>query len=136
MLAIRLGRIGKGIQPSYRIIIQEKTLSPKGKAFEIVGSYNPKTKNLVAARDRIEHWISHGAHPSSSLAILFKKNGFSNMEKFIKMEHHQRKKKEAEGTKESAPIKAEAKAEAPKKESVPAKAETPAESAASAEEKK
>ncbi|MBI5151915.1 30S ribosomal protein S16 [Candidatus Peregrinibacteria bacterium] len=147
MLAIRLGRIGKNSQPSFRIILQEKTSSPKSKAFEVLGNYNPKTDAFNVSRERVEYWVLHGAKPSPTLAILLKKNGLPNMEKYIKMEQHQRKKKEAgedgakkeEAKTEKASPKKEAKteaktetpktADAPKKE---AKAETPKETAAAA----
>lgn len=110
MLAIRLSRIGKTSQPSFRIILQEKTASPKGKAIEFLGSYDPKHKNLSIKRDRIEYFISKGAHPSSTLANLLKKNGLTGMDKYIKIKKSQKKKKK------------EAKAEAPKQE---VKKETP-----------
>jgi len=93
LLAIRLGRIGKSSQPSFRIIVQEKTASPKSKSLEVLGSYNPKAKSLKINRERVEYWMSKGAHPSSTLAGMLKKEGFSNMEKYIKKEQHKKKKK-------------------------------------------
>ena len=46
MLRIRLSRIGKKNKPMYRLIISERAKDPYGRALEILGSYNPHTKDL------------------------------------------------------------------------------------------
>jgi small subunit ribosomal protein S16 len=61
MLKIRLSRIGKKNKPMYRLTISENARDPYGKALEILGSYNPYTKELDVKKDRIEHWIQKGA---------------------------------------------------------------------------
>lgn len=66
MLTIRLTRIGKAKKPSYRLIISEKTKDPWGDALEILGSYNPFSKELVCKADRINYWISKGAGMSAT----------------------------------------------------------------------
>ncbi|HJV32893.1 MAG TPA: 30S ribosomal protein S16 [Patescibacteria group bacterium] len=72
MLVIRLSRVGKKKQPSYRLVVQDKKKDPWGKSFEIVGQYNPRTnpKTVVLKEDRIKHWISMGAQPSASVHNL------------------------------------------------------------------
>jgi small subunit ribosomal protein S16 len=60
MLTIRFSRVGKKSFPTYRLIISEKARDPYGKSLEILGSYNPHTKDLVAKADRIKYWISKG----------------------------------------------------------------------------
>lgn len=45
----------------YRLIVSEKSRDPWGKALEILGSYNPHSKNLSAKSERINYWISKGA---------------------------------------------------------------------------
>ncbi|KKQ72186.1 MAG: 30S ribosomal protein S16, small subunit ribosomal protein S16 [Candidatus Peregrinibacteria bacterium GW2011_GWC2_39_14] len=122
MLTIRLTRIGKSAQPSFKLILQEKTSSPKGKALEIIGSYNPKSKEISFKKDRIEYWISKGAQPSSTVAVLLKRNGMTGMEKYTKIELHQRKKKKGEEAAAPAAPVAPAPAAAP----APAKAAEPA----------
>ncbi|MDP3043641.1 MAG: 30S ribosomal protein S16 [bacterium] len=70
MLTIRLSRIGKKNQPLYRLIISEKTKDPYGRALEILGSYNPFTKQLQAKNDRIKYWLSKGAQMSPTVNNL------------------------------------------------------------------
>ncbi len=51
MLTIRLSRIGKKKKPMYRLIISEKARDTYGKALEILGSYNPFSKELITKKD-------------------------------------------------------------------------------------
>jgi small subunit ribosomal protein S16 len=73
MLTIRLSRIGKKKQPSYRFIISEKTKDPWGDNLEILGHYNPRTNpaTIVLKEDRIKHWLSKGATLSDTVHNLF-----------------------------------------------------------------
>ena len=70
MLTIRLSRVGKKGYPTYRLIISEKQRDPYGKALEILGSYNPHTKDLQAEGERIKYWISKGAQMSDTVNNL------------------------------------------------------------------
>jgi len=64
MLKIRLARVGKKKKPVYRIVISEHTKDMYGNHLEILGTYNPHTKEIVLKEDRIKHWISNGAQCS------------------------------------------------------------------------
>lgn len=70
MLTIRLSRVGKKKKPLYRLIISEKGRDPWGKAMEILGFYNPYTKELNAKADRIKYWISMGSQMSPTVNNL------------------------------------------------------------------
>lgn len=70
MLTIRLSRIGKRKQPTYRVIISEKSQDPYGHYLELLGNYNPRTKALNVKADRIKYWISKGAQTSASINNL------------------------------------------------------------------
>ena len=72
MIVLRLTRVGKKKQPSYRLVVQEKSKDPWGKAFEILGNYNPRTKpkTVEFKADRIKEWISKGAQPSPTVHNL------------------------------------------------------------------
>ncbi|MBA3047176.1 30S ribosomal protein S16 [Patescibacteria group bacterium] len=70
MLTIRFSRIGKKNKPAYRIIISEKSKDPYGRALEILGSYNPHTKELQAKQERIKYWLSKGSGISPSVNNL------------------------------------------------------------------
>ena len=68
MLRIRLQRIGRINLPSYRIIVVEHTEGPKtGKFTEIVGSYNPRSKERKIYDERVKYWMSVGAKPSDTV---------------------------------------------------------------------
>ena len=133
MLVIRLTRTGKKNQPSYRVVVTEKTNSVKGKFLEILGHYTPRLKQNSLDGERIKYWISKGAQVSDTVHNLLVN------EKVIvaaKVKAWRPKKKtqearlalsEAEWANKAA---AAAKAEAPKtKEAAPAetKEEAPAE---------
>ncbi len=70
MLVIRLTRIGKKNQPSYRVVLTEKTNPVRGKFIEILGSYNPRLKTKALKAERIQYWISKGAQPSATVHNL------------------------------------------------------------------
>lgn len=72
MLSIRLTRIGKKKQPSYRVIVVDKKKDPWGKYLENLGFYNPRTnpKTIDLKIERIKYWISKGAQPSATVNNL------------------------------------------------------------------
>ena len=77
MLRIRLQRIGKKKQPTYRLIVSEKTKDTQAGSLEILGEYNPvRTEKVINLKeDRIKHWISVGAQPSNTVNNLLIKAG-------------------------------------------------------------
>lgn len=77
MLTIRLTRIGKKKQPSYRFIVSEKARDPWGKALEILGTYNPLTNpaSIDLKKDRVEYWLSKGAQTSDTVNNLLIEQG-------------------------------------------------------------
>ena len=76
MLMIRLQRIGRKNDPAFRMVVTEKTASPKaGTYVDLVGTYNPRTKAFTVAGDRIKDWISKGAQLSPSLSNLLISKG-------------------------------------------------------------
>ena len=65
MLVIRFLRVGKKHQPFYRIVVTDKKNPPKGGRFlEIVGFFNPLTKEKQLKTARIKYWLGVGAQPS------------------------------------------------------------------------
>ncbi|MEK9152140.1 MAG: 30S ribosomal protein S16 [Patescibacteria group bacterium] len=69
MLIIRMSRVGKTREPSYRVLVQDKTKDPWGNALETVGFVNPRTKpkTIKLDQERIKFWISKGAKASPSV---------------------------------------------------------------------
>ncbi|MEK7507026.1 MAG: 30S ribosomal protein S16 [Patescibacteria group bacterium] len=66
MLKIRLQRIGKRGQAYFRVVVTEHTTKPQGKYLELLGSYDPHKKVLIAESDRIKYWLSQGAQLSAT----------------------------------------------------------------------
>ena len=81
MLTIRLSRIGKKNKPMYRLTISEKARDPYGRALEILGSYNPYTKELQAKNERINYWLSQGSGMSPTVNNLLVEKGIIKGEK-------------------------------------------------------
>ncbi|MDD2656104.1 MAG: 30S ribosomal protein S16 [Patescibacteria group bacterium] len=77
MLTIRLQRIGKRKQPTYRFIISEKHRDTQYNSLEILGNYNPtqNPKVLELKKDRIKHWLSVGAQTSNTVHNIFVREG-------------------------------------------------------------
>ncbi|MBI4133632.1 30S ribosomal protein S16 [Candidatus Uhrbacteria bacterium] len=77
MLAIKLSRVGKKKQPSYRLLVLEKTKDPWGDYLENVGIYNPKTRPKVIQfnAERIKYWLSKGAQPTPTVHNLLISQG-------------------------------------------------------------
>ena len=70
MLAIKLQRIGKKHQPSYRIIVQEKREKLGGRSVEDLGWLNPNIDKFEVNKDRVTHWIKMGAQPTDTVHNL------------------------------------------------------------------
>ena len=68
MLKIRLQRIGRKNDPSFRAVLTDSKNSTKsGKFLEILGTYNPKAGEKILDADRIKYWISQGAKCSDTM---------------------------------------------------------------------
>jgi small subunit ribosomal protein S16 len=95
MLAIKLQRIGKKHQPSYRLVVAEKRSKLFGPPIEDLGSYSPFTKVLEVKKDRVSHWVKVGAQPTVSAHNLFVKHRLISLpKKTIKMAKSKNKSEE------------------------------------------
>ncbi len=94
MLTIRLTRVGKKKQPSYRFIVCEKARDPWGKALEILGSYNTLVNpvSCVFDKERALYWISKGAQCSDTVQNIFIDQGLIKGEKRKLMQISKRRK--------------------------------------------
>ncbi len=71
MVKIRLTRIGRTHAPMYRIVAMDSRKKRDGEALEILGTYNPATKEIVQFHDaRINEWVSKGAQVTDSVERL------------------------------------------------------------------
>ena len=74
MLRIRLRRVGKKKQPSYRIVVADSR-SPRDGAFvERIGHYDPliDPPAVTLDKERARRWLSKGAQPSEAVQRIFK----------------------------------------------------------------
>lgn len=77
MLSIRLQRVGRKNRPDFRVVVMEKHRAVKKKHFENLGSYNPRSKQLViSSPDRLSAFISQNVDMSPTVHNLFVTNGF------------------------------------------------------------
>lgn len=67
---IKLSKIGKTNKKVFRLIISEKGRDPYGRALEILGAYNPYSKELNVKEDRIKYWLEKGAGMTASINNL------------------------------------------------------------------
>lgn len=109
MLVIRLQRIGKKHQPSYRVVVAERRSKLIAPPVEDLGSYNPGTKQTTLNKERIQYWIGKGAKPSLTAHNLLVKEGALNAAK-IQMVF---KAKAKEGAEAAAPAEVAAPAAEP-----------------------
>lgn len=117
MLSIRLSRVGKKKAPIFRVLVQPKTRDPWAKSTEILGHYNPRSKELVVAADRVKHWIASGAECTESVWNLFIDHKFVEGKKIAKSHISGRRVKTMEkenAEKQAKEDAAKAKAEAAK----------------------
>lgn len=77
MLRIRLRRVGKKKQPSYRIVVADVRSPRDGDFVDHVGHYNPLTDppTVVVDADKAKHWLSVGAKPSETVERILQAQG-------------------------------------------------------------
>jgi small subunit ribosomal protein S16 len=77
LLKIRLSRVGKKKQPTYRVVIADSRAPRDGKYVEIVGSYNPRTEpdTFVIDEEKVKGWLAKGAQPTMRMQKLLAKQG-------------------------------------------------------------
>ena len=69
---IRLARAGTTKTPFYRIVVADQRAPRGGRFIERVGTYDPLRPEVRLDLDRLKHWLSKGAQPSATVALLLK----------------------------------------------------------------
>ncbi len=71
MLKMRLQRIGRKNNPSYRVLVVDSHQGPKsGKYVDIIGSYDPKNDHIVLDGEKARAWIGKGVQVSPTVHNL------------------------------------------------------------------
>ncbi|MDO8466876.1 MAG: 30S ribosomal protein S16 [bacterium] len=94
MLMLKLKRIGKKHQASFRLIVDEKRHKLFGRHVEDLGWYNPRTDKSEIKKDRVEYWMKTGAKPTDTVYNLLITAGILSGKKIAV--HSQPKKKEGD----------------------------------------
>ena len=83
-ISIRLKRLGRKKKPVYRIVVADTRVQRDGKVVDQIGHYNPFDKeNVNLNKDRINYWLSVGAHPTQTVARILSKNGLIEPKKVL-----------------------------------------------------
>ena len=65
---MRLQRVGRKNDPSYRLVVTDKRTGPKSnKHVAILGSYNPKLDHVQIDKEAAKEWLSKGVQPSDTV---------------------------------------------------------------------
>ncbi|HWD95808.1 MAG TPA: 30S ribosomal protein S16 [Acidimicrobiales bacterium] len=79
---LRLVRMGKKKQPTYRVVAAESRRARSGAFLEIVGTYQPRGLSIAEPdmvlkidNEKVLHWLRHGAQPTERVAKLLKVSG-------------------------------------------------------------
>lgn len=77
MLRIRLQRVGRKHEPTFRVVLTDSRNSTKsGRFLEVLGSYDPRGKREVAfKKERVLHWLSFGAKATGTVYNLLVAHG-------------------------------------------------------------
>jgi small subunit ribosomal protein S16 len=73
---IRLMRMGKTKQPSYRVVVKEARTPRAGRYIELLGHYNPLTEpaDVKLNEERLKYWLGVGAQPTEIMRRLIGKH--------------------------------------------------------------
>src|SRR5262249_24289229 len=74
---IRLMRVGKKKQPSYRVVVSDSRSPRDGRFIEVLGQYAPRAEPSVVEIDseRALHWLRVGARPTEQVRKLLEISG-------------------------------------------------------------
>jgi small subunit ribosomal protein S16 len=95
MLAIKLKRIGKKHQGSFRVVVAEKRSKMVGRFTDDLGWWNPRTDKFDVVKERALEWIKKGAQPTPTVHNLLITAGILSGKKIPV--HHQPRRAEAVG---------------------------------------
>jgi small subunit ribosomal protein S16 len=74
---LRLMRMGKKKQPTYRVVAADSRSPRDGRFIEIVGTYEPRAEpsRINIDNDKAVKWLSQGAQPTETVQKLLKITG-------------------------------------------------------------
>src|ERR687896_1370766 len=77
MVKIRLMRVGKRKQPSFRVVVADARSPRDGRIIEAIGNYQPRLEpsGVTIDNERALYWLRNGAQASDSVRQLLRISG-------------------------------------------------------------
>ncbi len=77
MVKLRLMRMGKTKQPTYRIVVADARNQRDGRFIEILGTYEPRHEpsKVTIDNDKAVAWLRKGAQPTETVQKILKTSG-------------------------------------------------------------
>lgn len=77
MVKIRLRRVGRKRQPSYRVVVSDERAPRDGRFIEAIGKYDPRGEPSLIEIDNEKalNWLRKGAQPSDAVKKLLEISG-------------------------------------------------------------
>src|SRR5918994_6526719 len=77
MVKIRLMRVGKKKQPSFRVVVADSRSPRDGRIIEAIGNYQPRLEpsGVTIDAERAVYWLQQGAQPSDQVRKLLEISG-------------------------------------------------------------
>jgi small subunit ribosomal protein S16 len=77
MVKIRLSRIGRHFEPTYRIVVTDSRSARDGACIEQIGHFNPQNdfSTAVVDEEKAISWLLKGAVPSDTVKALLVSKG-------------------------------------------------------------
>lgn len=74
---LRLMRMGKKKQPTYRVVAADSRSPRNGRFIEILGTYQPRhdPSTILIDNEKALRWLREGAKPSETVERLLKSSG-------------------------------------------------------------
>jgi small subunit ribosomal protein S16 len=74
---LRLMRMGKTKQPTYRLVAADSRSPRDGRFIEVVGTYAPreKEKKVALKAERVARWLKEGAQPTERVRRILASEG-------------------------------------------------------------
>lgn len=96
MVVIRLARGGRVKQAIYRIVAADKRRSATSKNLDVLGTFNPHTKETKLNKELIEKYLANGAQPSDRVIRIFQAQGLATPDWAKPHDRFKKPKKEVE----------------------------------------
>ncbi|MBN3535011.1 30S ribosomal protein S16 [Mycoplasma procyoni] len=73
MVKIRLKRLGSKFNAFYKVVAADARAPRDGRFIEVLGHYNPNSKELKLNKELVLKWLNNGAVPTETVRTLLKK---------------------------------------------------------------